>query len=163
MQIHWTEVPTTPHKRKADLRNLEEPDAMESDGDSDTLFHVKAKSNLPPLEVVVTIDKKKVKMEVDTGATYSLMSKVTFDRLWAQEESRVRKQLLIIYCQEAADIVNSDCFASSDQPYLCVCAMRSQLHVKPSCDVQSHLPLSTSARISQIIKYHCIIISHSFL
>ncbi len=102
-------VPTTPHKRKADLRNLEEPDAMESDGDSDTLFHVKAKSNLPPLEVVVTIDKKKVKMEVDTGATYSLMSKVTFDRLWPRKSLDKSEVKLCTYSKEPITVMGSCC------------------------------------------------------
>ena len=58
-------------KKKDDLHALQETNSTESERNPDPLYTVKAKSKLPPLEVTVTIDTKKVKMEVDTGATYT--------------------------------------------------------------------------------------------
>ena len=96
-------------KKKADLRALQEPDATESEGDPDPLYTVKAKSKLPPLEVTVTIDKKKVKMEVDTGATYTLMSKVTFDRLWPRRRLDTSEVRLCTYSKEPITVIGSCC------------------------------------------------------
>ncbi len=59
-------MPTTPRKRKADLRNLEEPDATEGD------------SHIVPCESTTFgsgsdyPQEEGEEMEVDTGATYSL-------------------------------------------------------------------------------------------
>ena len=96
-------------KKKADLRALQEPDATESEGGPDPLYTVKAKSKLPPLEVTVTIDKKKVKMEVDTDAAYTLMSKVTFDRLWPGRRLDTSEVRLCTYSKEPITVIGSCC------------------------------------------------------
>ena len=96
-------------KKKANVGALQEPETTESEEDPDPLHTVKAKSKLPPLEVTVTIDKKKVKMEVDTGATYTLMSKVTFDRLWPRRRLDTSEVRLCTYSKEPITVIGSCC------------------------------------------------------
>ncbi|XP_071485250.1 uncharacterized protein [Diadema antillarum] len=46
------------------------------------LYRVDGKSNVPPLKVKVNIDSQEVGMEIDTGASISLMSETTFRTYW---------------------------------------------------------------------------------
>ena len=60
-------------------------EAAESDSDSTpTLFHLRSRgaSNTPPITIEVKVDDCLINMEVDTGASVSLMSDSTFQGLW---------------------------------------------------------------------------------
>ena len=70
----------------------EELDKLEA-----SLFHIKSKSSVPPIEVQVQIDDCRVTMEVDTGATMSLMSQQTFQRLWPGRSLQSTKVRLCAY------------------------------------------------------------------
>ena len=59
--------------------------------------------------VTVTIDKKKVTMEVDTGATYTLISKVTLDRLWPRRHLDTSEVRLCTYSKEPITAIGSCC------------------------------------------------------
>ena len=64
------------------VRQAEEEE--EQSMDDATLCHVKSRcvANAPPISVEVKLDGYMVNMEVDTGASLSLMSDITFHGLW---------------------------------------------------------------------------------
>ena len=55
---------------------------MEDEEGSTTLLHVRSESAVPPLQVPLLLDGCEVTMELDTGATMTLMSEDTFRILW---------------------------------------------------------------------------------
>ena len=71
-------------KNLKSVRKVQEDNEEESDSDSSTLHHLKSKgtANSPPITVDVKVDDCLINMEVDTGASLSLMSNSTFQGLW---------------------------------------------------------------------------------
>ena len=63
--------------------------------------------SLPPLKVQVEVDGRRVSMEVDTGASMSIMSETTYKQLWsgrALDPSEIRLQS---YSKEVIPVVGS--------------------------------------------------------
>ena len=81
---------------------LEEEEDYE---DPATLYQVNAKSSPPPLEVKVMIDDCAVTMEVDTGATLSLMSETTFRTLWPRRSLVASEVRLCSYSKDPIPVV----------------------------------------------------------
>ena len=57
-----------------------EPDTSSQNSEY-TLFPIKSQTANPPWRTVLTINGKQVEMEIDTGASLSLISKATYDKL----------------------------------------------------------------------------------
>ena len=69
--------------RKVGEDQEEEPD----DSDDSDVLHLRLKGTqrAPPITVEVKVDDCLISMEVDTGASLSLMSYSTFNGLWPEE------------------------------------------------------------------------------
>ena len=74
-------------QRRGHPRHVRHIEETEIEGDSDvpenelTLYHIGEKKNMPPLRVSVKLNEHTVDMELDTGASVSLMSETTFRQL----------------------------------------------------------------------------------
>ena len=66
------------------IQQEEEESESESESDNATLYHLRSRgaSHAPPIIVEVKVDDCCINMEVDTGASLSLMSNATFQGLW---------------------------------------------------------------------------------
>ena len=67
------------HSHHGIVHNLQE-------GDEHQLFHIKGPGVAPPIEVQVELDERTLTMEVDTGASLSLVSEETFRNLWPNKQ-----------------------------------------------------------------------------
>ena len=66
------------------VRRVEEE--SEESSEEDFVHHIRAvkrgRNSLPPIKVQVGVDDCLVSMEVDTGASMSIMGETTFNKLW---------------------------------------------------------------------------------
>ena len=72
--------------------------------DEYVLFQLKEKSS-KPLQVDVSIDGKPVPMEIDTGASVSVMSEETFNQLWPDHSLQKSQVKLQTYSGEDLDVL----------------------------------------------------------
>ena len=84
----------------------------ESGGDSeDSLEGIQALKQLggkmPPLKVWVQVDECKIPMEIDTGASLSIMSEVTYRKIWPTRELEVSDVKLQTYSKEPLPVVGA--------------------------------------------------------
>ena len=69
-------------KMRPDKRPTNKVEQSEDSDDSHTLHHMEGKGKSNPLYIVsVSLDGRSTQMEVDTGATLSLMSETTYRKL----------------------------------------------------------------------------------
>ena len=99
------------HRPKS-VRRIQEGDSDEGDSDGDleadnTLYHVRSHvySNTPPLTVKMEVDNCLVTMEIDTGASMTLMSENIFNRLWPGRSLSTTKIRLCSYSKEPIPVV----------------------------------------------------------
>ncbi|XP_071506319.1 uncharacterized protein [Diadema antillarum] len=69
------------------------------------LYRVDGKSNVPPLKVKVNIDSQEVGMEIDTGASISLMSETTFRTYWPKRRLSPTTMKLRTYTNHELEVV----------------------------------------------------------
>ena len=79
----------------------------QSDSGDSTLFHVKASniSKAPPIRVKIKVDDCIIPMEVDTGASMSLLSLATFQGLWPGRSLSPTDVRLQSYSKELIPVV----------------------------------------------------------
>lgn len=80
-----SQAPSKKSKGKNSFRQakVEQEDSSSEDECTDAIREVKLRtSKVPPIKVPVTVDSKSIEMEVDTGASVSLISKKLFNELW---------------------------------------------------------------------------------
>ena len=70
------------NNRVRQVCRVEEKEEFEEEVDEAALFRITSETKVPPIEVQVQINDCQVRMEVDRGATMSLMSAETFHSLW---------------------------------------------------------------------------------
>ena len=76
--------------RHKQIRQVEDDASGESsDSLGDVLVLKQTGSKLPPLRVSLQLDDCKITMEVDTGASVSIMSEDTYRKIWPKKTSRV--------------------------------------------------------------------------
>ena len=107
------EQPETPRRKKrphSTVRRVGEESEDETDesaSDADIYAVSQKGKSLPPLKVQVEVDGRRVSMEVDTGASMSIMSETTYKQLWsgrALDPSEIRLQS---YSKEVIPVVGS--------------------------------------------------------
>ncbi|XP_071498023.1 uncharacterized protein [Diadema antillarum] len=69
------------------------------------LYRVDGKSNVPPLKVKVNIDSQEVGMEIDTGASISLMSETIFRTYWPKRRLSPTTMKLRTYTNHELEVV----------------------------------------------------------
>ena len=87
-------------------------DDKEEEGDVETILcHVKSPGvvNTPPILVSVKLDNCLVNMEVDTGASLTLMSETTFSGLWPGRSLQPSQVRLQSYLKEPIPVVGCCC------------------------------------------------------
>ena len=68
---------------RPDKRPTNKVEQSEDPDDSETLHHIEGKGkSQPPYIVSVSLHGRSMQMEVDTGASLSLMSETTYRKLW---------------------------------------------------------------------------------
>lgn len=75
--------------------------------EDETIYQVRAKPklNVPPLEIQIQMDDCLVKMEVDTGASMSLMSEKAFRELWPRRSLSTTEVRLCSYSKQPIHVV----------------------------------------------------------
>lgn len=68
----------TPRKTPGDVRRVEE----EQGEDEYTLFNVPSSKKSKPYVITLEVERQQLKMEIDTGASLSLVSEDTREKLW---------------------------------------------------------------------------------
>lgn len=53
---------------------------------SDYSMYNLTRTSIKPLKVIVRVDNRELEMEVDTGASLSIISEETYSRLWPEEK-----------------------------------------------------------------------------
>ena len=88
------------------VRQVQEEEEPDSE-DSTTLYHVRSHgmTKTPPIVVEVQVDDCIIPMEVDTGASMSLMSESTFGRLWPGRSLSSTDVRLQSYSKEPIPVV----------------------------------------------------------
>ena len=64
-------------------------------------------TRVPPFRVSLMLDKLTVSMEIDTGATYSLVSETTYQELWPDRGLDKSIVKLCTYSGEALEVLGS--------------------------------------------------------
>ncbi len=82
------------------VRHVVEESETESELEEEPIFQVKSNQKTPPYEVTVEADGCKVKLEVDTGSSVSLMPRCTFEKLWPKRKLSPCKYRLRSYAEE---------------------------------------------------------------
>ena len=80
---------------------------QKDEGNDYPLFHMKSSGRSNPLMVTITVDKRPVLMEVDTGAALSLVSEATFKELWPDRSPESTRVRLCSYSGEAIPVLGS--------------------------------------------------------
>ena len=84
-----------PHQRRAHyVSGPSHPVAEES---ADLLFTVRQANSVQPVRVELSLDGKPVTMEVDTGASCSMMSRVTFERVFCRSAESLEPYSRTLY------------------------------------------------------------------
>ena len=80
-------------------QNLDQEDSI-SDATDSSLFHLTGSTQVQTFEVTVMVDNKPLRMEIDTGATSSLVAETTFKELWPDKVLTASKVRLCSYSGE---------------------------------------------------------------
>ena len=100
---------TTPKTSNSKSRTVGHVDDEEDEQDSkDSPFHHVRSCGVahsPPIRIQVKLDECLVNMEVDTGASMSLMSETTFRGLWPGRDLRPSKVRLQTYSKQSIPVV----------------------------------------------------------
>ena len=88
------------------VRHVDEEVDNESE-DELTLYHISTKKTTPPLRLSIKLNEHMVEMELDTGASVSLMSEATFRQLWPQEKLAPSQCRLCSYSKEPIPVLGS--------------------------------------------------------
>ena len=99
-------------KHQTKTVDLVPQDDKEEEGDVETILcHVKSPGvvNTPPILVSVKLDNCLVNMEVDTGASLTLMSETTFSGLWPGRSLQPSQVKLQSYLKEPIPVVGCCC------------------------------------------------------
>ena len=95
-------------KSKAPTQDVKTVDREAEDDYEDLLGAVASPSGrVPPLKVQVTLDGRKVPMEIDTGASRSLMSKRAYQSLWPKRELQASSVKLQTYSKEPLHVLGA--------------------------------------------------------
>ena len=70
-----------------------------------SLFHLTGNTQVQPFEVTVMVDSKPLRIEIDTGATSSLVAESTFKELWPDKELNASKVRLCSYSGEPIPVL----------------------------------------------------------
>ena len=90
------------------IRTVEKEVTDDSESENElTLYHIKARKNSPPLQLSVKLNEHTVEMELDTGASVSLMSESTFKQLWPREKLVPSQCRLCSYSKEPIPVLGS--------------------------------------------------------
>ena len=90
------------------VRRVQEDIDDDEDDDLNPLYLVRAsKMTLPPIQIQVRMDDCQVNMEVDTGASMSLMSENTFRELWPGRSLDTTEVRLCTYSKQPIQVVGS--------------------------------------------------------
>ena len=79
----------------------------EKEEEEQPMLQVESKPTLPPIQVKVKLDDCLVTMEVDTGASMSLMAEATFNALWPGRSLDKTEVRLCSYSKEPIPVVGS--------------------------------------------------------
>ena len=91
-------------RHRAEVKRVQEPTPC-SDPPEYALHHVLVTGHSRPLEVKVTLDGKRLMMELDTGAAVSLISAATFYRLWPGRQLEESTTKLCTYSKKPLKVV----------------------------------------------------------
>ena len=80
---------------------------LEEDTDECPLYTLQSPSFMPLIKMPITLDGSPVKMELDTGAAYSLMSENNFLLLFPEKELAPTTIRLCAYSGEAIEVLGS--------------------------------------------------------
>ena len=69
------------------------------------LHSIKSSLDRPPILITVELDGHPLEMELDTGASVSLISKATFQQLWPERELQSTNKKLTTYTGESLEIL----------------------------------------------------------
>ena len=95
-----------PEKQHKPIRQVDEDADEESDDSLTSIDAVKQTGGkVPPLKVHVQIDECKIPMEIDTGASVSIMSEGAHQRLWPTKQLDVSDIKLQTYSKEPLPVV----------------------------------------------------------
>ena len=86
---------------------VQDDEDKESASEEEPMFHVSqhGKERIPPIVVKVKVDDCLISMEVDTGASMSLMSETTFKSLWPGRSLQSTEVRLCSYSKESIPVV----------------------------------------------------------
>lgn len=70
---------------------------------------MRSSGQAPPYKVEVDVGGKSLTMEVDTGASLSLVSESTFKKQWPKEKLSPSKAKLCSYSGESIPVLGSKC------------------------------------------------------
>lgn len=87
-----------------------EPDSANSSEDEQDcktyrLHQLKRRMDVPPMTTSLEVDGRVLEMEIDTGASVSLVSEKTFERLWPGKLLRKTNIKLRTYSNEEIEVV----------------------------------------------------------
>ena len=102
------------HDQQSEVKSLQETDSSQQEFQTDSshqeysLFAVNSKyASRNPIEVELVLDGRPVSMEVDTGASLSLVSKSTFEQLWPGRSLQASTVQLRTYTGESLPVLGS--------------------------------------------------------
>ena len=92
------------HQMREEQASDDNDDIPDATGSS--LFHLTGNTQVQPFEVTVMVDSKPLWMEIDTGATSSLVAESTFKELWPDKELDATKVRLCSYSGEPIPVLD---------------------------------------------------------
>ena len=88
------------------VRQVDEPESETDSEDSLAILTVERKKDrLPPIQVCIGVDNCSVTMEVDTGASVSIMSEAVYHKLWPGRSLSTSPIRLQTYSKELIAVV----------------------------------------------------------
>ena len=93
------------HQTREEQASDDNDDIPDATGSS--LFNLTGNTQVQPFEVTVMVDSKPLWMEIDTGATSSLVAESTFKELWPDKELNASKVRLCSYSGEPIPVLDS--------------------------------------------------------
>ena len=96
-----------PDKKQKQVKKVEDDKEEESDSDDLTIKHLSLKGTkrVPPITVDMKVDNCPITMEVDTGASLSLMSYNTFGGVWPGRSLESTDVRLLTYSKEPIPVL----------------------------------------------------------
>lgn len=120
--------PQNAPRGRGDTTNVVENQDAEPDTSSQnpeyTLFPINSQTANPPWQTVLTINGMQIEMEIDTGASLSLISKATYDKLQssaALPPLKTKQIKLHTYTGEVISVLRS--ISVTTQSEICTCTL----------------------------------------